>query len=506
MALKGTTKIELINVKTGEREVIEKDNLVTNAVASALDNPFAWQLRSYYSSSYFAGNMLPLCPNLFGGILLYEDAIPEDENQLYAQAANKLIGYSSNNVNNKTDVMRGSMNQTESGELEDGTGYRFVFDFSTSQANGTISAVGLTSKWGGIAGNGSLEWKNVQCPAVYYNGSTYISDPEGCYSILTIVHYDPDTGIGTAVYVPGQNMIAVKRVRLHTKEWRLTKSMLPADYTQIIDAQILETETFAGVVTTKRMFHVFCDGGDGYIWGFEHSGGADGNSSGNATINWVKIKIDDLSIEEGTWEVNAQLRRLGIRIDPVSTTRTYTNIVNATILDGYLYCLNYSLTGMYKINLKNVTDVTFIEHPNKVVYETWSDASWGGGETQPYYCLCNITVFGNRVCLWNGWLNGDTIQPNPASAAITNIADAGLFDGWLGSTPNHYPYRHLIGMYNLKMGVFSLGFSIYPQGGNRVYSTILLDPTYLATINNLATPVEKTADKTMKITYILREE
>lgn len=42
MGLKGTTRIELTNVKTGEKEVIEKDNLVTNAVASILGNPFAW--------------------------------------------------------------------------------------------------------------------------------------------------------------------------------------------------------------------------------------------------------------------------------------------------------------------------------------------------------------------------------------------------------------------------------------------------------------------------------
>jgi hypothetical protein len=35
---------------------------------------------------------------------------------------------------------------------------------------------------------------------------------------------------------------------------------------------------------------------------------------------------------------------------------------------------------------------------------------------------------------------------------------------------------------------------------------MFLDNAYLATINNLPTPVEKTADKTMKITYILREE
>ena len=35
---------------------------------------------------------------------------------------------------------------------------------------------------------------------------------------------------------------------------------------------------------------------------------------------------------------------------------------------------------------------------------------------------------------------------------------------------------------------------------------IYLMTPYLATINNLDTPVTKTADKTMKITYILREE
>jgi hypothetical protein len=34
---------------------------------------------------------------------------------------------------------------------------------------------------------------------------------------------------------------------------------------------------------------------------------------------------------------------------------------------------------------------------------------------------------------------------------------------------------------------------------------MLLMTPYLATINNLETPIEKTDDKTMKITYILTE-
>lgn len=510
MALKGTTKIELTNVKTGEREVIEKDNLVTNAVASLLDNPFAWQIKSIASSTAFAGNILPLCPNLFGGILLYEKAIPEDVNQLYAQSDNVLIGYSSNNVNDKTDTMRGSMNQTESGQLDDGTGYRFVFDFTTSQANGTISSLGLTSKWGGIAGNGGIEWRNVQCPAVYRESKSYgVSYTGNLYGILTIVHYDQDTGIGTAVYVSGQNSIMVQRFRLHTKVWRLTGKLLPFDDTQVIDTQYIQTEVFAGTVSGKVMYHTFCDGGDGYIWGFEHSGGVKGNSSGNASINWIKIKVDDLNVEEGTWDINAQLYYFGIRTDPTigssNGNGNATNIVNAVILGGYLYCINYPKTGVYKINLKNVTDVMFIEHPDKKIYCSYSNSTWGYDEKLPVYCIGHLTVFGNRVCMWNGWINGDKIQPNKCVEGLSIVDNQYLRDGWIDSAPNFYPYRNLFGMYSLKIGALSLGFSCSAYD-HSINATILLDSTYLATINNLATPVEKTADKTMKITYILREE
>jgi len=39
-----------------------------------------------------------------------------------------------------------------------------------------------------------------------------------------------------------------------------------------------------------------------------------------------------------------------------------------------------------------------------------------------------------------------------------------------------------------------------------VYKELYLYTPYLATINNLAEPVIKTADKTMKITYAITEE
>lgn len=519
MALKGTTRIELTNVKTGQKEVIEKDNLVTNAVPSLLENPFALQLKATYSRECFAGNILPLCPNLFGGILLYEDAIPEDVNQLYAQSDNRLIGYSSNNVNDKTDIMRGSMNQNESGALEDGTGYRYVFDFTTSQANGAISAVGLTSKWGGIAGYGSNEWANTQSPSVFTERSEDVTNNpsyiEKGMALGNVVHYDEETGIATSVYVSGQNTITATKIKLNTKKWRLIGSLSLIDFTDdCYSVQILETKVFASVAdpSNRKLYQTFCDGGDGYIWGFEHSNNAAGNSSGKADINWIKIKLEDLSITEGTWEVDAQLYYLGVRSNTANPNApSPTNIVNASVLDGHLYCINYAKTGVYKINLENITDVKLIEGPNKKVSVTNGDSVNYGKNKNYFPCdfAANLTVVGNRVCIWDGWLNVDTFVPQKNEGAFHDVvSDSTLRDGWLvTANPNRIPSRNLAGLSPLKLGAFLLYYAQYLNNAqNTVRANLLLNSPYLATINNLPTPVQKTADKTMKITYILREE
>lgn len=510
MALKGTTRIELTNVKTGEREVIEKDNLVTNAVASILDNPFAWQLKTAYGSNNFGGNILPLCPKLFGGILLYKDAIPESADQLFAQSTNKLVGYSSRNVNDKTDIMRGSMNQTESGPLESNDGYRFVFDFETSQANGTISSVGLTSQWGGMVGYGSEEWQNTQCPSALYQKVQNIADKDAVLAYVHLIHYDADSGIATAVYVSGQNAITVTRIELHTKSWNLVRNMPMFDSTQILETQVVEPDVFAGTsVTGSNLFYNFCDSNDGYVWGFEHAGNANGNSSGKASINWIKIKVDDLSFEEGTWEIDGQLHYMGRAINPIEDGyfNGYAGQADSAILDGYLYCFNYSLTGVYKIKLSNITDITFIEHPDKKI-QTYST---NNNRYRFWYAIANMTVSGNKICLWDGWINVDTIVKNSYNLGYNISSVDVMHDGWLdGNRASYYPYRNAAGRYGLNFGVYTLKYTGFvrsnTEGEDVVDARLLLNSPYLATINNLATPVQKTADKTMKITYILREE
>lgn len=100
------------------------------------------------------GSLLPICPNMIGGILLFSQVLEEDMENIYSMSGNLPVAYASNNVNSTANTARGSLNQVESKKLDNG--YKFVWEFTPSQGNGTIAAAALTSAKGGENGYGSL--------------------------------------------------------------------------------------------------------------------------------------------------------------------------------------------------------------------------------------------------------------------------------------------------------------------------------------------------------------
>lgn len=73
---------------------------------------------------------------------------------------------------------------------------------------------------------------------------------------------------------------------------------------------------------------------------------------------WIKIKKDDLTFTEGSWTLsNAHLKAVGSFREDSSYPNTQRN---AVVRNGYLYVLGYDDDGVYKINVSNSTDVTFI--------------------------------------------------------------------------------------------------------------------------------------------------
>ena len=158
MVLKGVMTIELTDETTGAVETVTEENMITESVNNILGlNPmgiFYAATGQYDTALVWNDSRLPICPNMIGGILLFSKALTEDAANIYEMSDNLPVAYASNDVNSTSNTARGSLNLTESMALSDG--YKFVWEFTPSQGNGTIAAVALTSALGGQNAYGSL--------------------------------------------------------------------------------------------------------------------------------------------------------------------------------------------------------------------------------------------------------------------------------------------------------------------------------------------------------------
>lgn len=116
----------------------EKDNLVTNAV-----------LQMIYSSVWAsntegaAGSLwTPIFSKALGGLFLFDGTLTESADNIDLPSNAKLIAYAGQ-TSNAGDPARGSYNSAES--VYTANGFTTVWDYTTSQANGTIAALARTS-------------------------------------------------------------------------------------------------------------------------------------------------------------------------------------------------------------------------------------------------------------------------------------------------------------------------------------------------------------------------
>ena len=76
MKLKGEMVIELTDTNTGAVETVQETNMITEAVNNILGlNPMGIYLKAsgeYDNSVLWNGTLLPICPNMIGGILLFQ--------------------------------------------------------------------------------------------------------------------------------------------------------------------------------------------------------------------------------------------------------------------------------------------------------------------------------------------------------------------------------------------------------------------------------------------------
>lgn len=466
--LKGKSVIELTDVHTGEVERYEDTNLVTEAVRDILNVNIMGMLYNNTSFNESSGDgwMLPLKKNIMGGILLYQNALEEREDNIYAPLDNPIVGYASDDANNTTDTKRGSRNLTES-KVVDG-GYRFVWDFQTSQANGTISAICLTNT---LAGRGTEFTNNYMLRIGLYSG--YRTDPI------------PDT------YLKNKRLYIEEGYRLEmVTRYNSTQAVLQKYMNDYLHASLV-TRPATRIVTEPEEETTIEIGHAPYYYHYT-GGGKDGteepSNSSSEAITYL------FHASDGRWYGIA--RRDNQKYNYTSGSKDYYTHVDyewyMDTIDGdkctsqkiavpsginefhslgmsgkWLMC--YTGDKVYRIDTANVANIELVSN---ITY------------TSSHY----LTYIVDDDIVINGWyfLNG---EPK------LHIRDI--------SSDKDYSWGH---NQMARYKTFAVKEWVHSSNNYYVRRELFLFTPYLATINNLATPVIKTADKTMKITYTVTEE
>ena len=155
--MKGKTIIELKDVRSGKVQRVEHGNTFQSAVLEDLFKTYG-ALNINLLNAYRSRNNL--WQILTGGLLLFDGTI--ETGTWYPPQDVNMVGNASYNVLNSGDPNEmGSWNDSESYTTKDEI--VMTYDFTTSQANGSIASVALTSAMGGYigVGNGSETYKSI---------------------------------------------------------------------------------------------------------------------------------------------------------------------------------------------------------------------------------------------------------------------------------------------------------------------------------------------------------
>lgn len=439
--MKGQARIILRDIKTGAEEEYLEDNLVTKAVEDLFSTNISGML--YKARVDFFNSNFPLATKAIGGILAFEDKLEENVEKYYAPSSNNIVAFASNDSSDSVSTKRGSFNQVESGKIDNG--YKFVWDFTSSQGNGTISSLALTHYLGGKSYMGD-EYKNDNFLVV----STTERDTKSLVEKLlavSAVEIDFEKGEFTSLVLKDTGEILIRKFKKDLINIGLTDDLL--EKIEITNEQTVMPEKFK----QNNYNNFFYSNQTHYI------GLATKSEYTNTSITIIKIKKDDLSFKEEVWDFT-DIKFRGPGVTSKENSGSYVAYQYSAYRDNYIYLLEAQKKGLYKINLDNKADVKYIEYQIETDY----------------------------IHMINDWIIGDNFILNTKDEVI--------------------PKRKIQSIEN-RSRIFTYGpylYYFYADNRSSINKRISVLTPYLATINNLASPIIKTADKTMKIIYTLREE
>lgn len=455
--IKGKSKIELKNIKTGEVKIYENENMITD-LFDILPSP----MNFYSALSKFE---YPIWKNVFGGILIFNKYIDENTKNIIPFGNNQPFACAGNNSNTTERTDRGSFNETESGIQSDGS-VKMVWDFATSQANGPINALALTTAKGGMCGYGSNE--NV---TTTYK-TTLLSEKINLFygSRLSsterplIIDYDNNKMYLWSYVSDKQTNIEIKEYDIALNKLKLnTQSLISTSYNSN-SIQLNNT-----LQSLNAYYMNTTPNGKAY---FYFSSDVKINNSSKFYILEIDLFNNYTNKVYEITNNTVETLQLGIAS---SGLYTYSRVHG-----DYLYCQSNSTYNMYKIKLVDNTDVVKVMDSNGAYYEYM-------------YVVGDFMymVKSNEALRIYNFIDDSCKYMNECSGMTFNNLSQVVTTSW--AVPI---------IINGKESPFF--WDINSNSSSSSYELQFLT-NFMFTINNLATEINKTADNTMKITYTLTQ-
>lgn len=473
--LKGKTIIELRDIHSGQTERLEENNMITNALTK-----FFEPLGHLKNPDTLFSLQSPAYANALGGLLMFDSALEEQRDLMFAPRGVNLTGCAVyNEQNGTTGKKRGGFNATESEVNLTHRYVKYVYDFTTSQANGTIASICLTHNLGGyttLGADDAVRAKSISpmlsmCVSTlqfvypqYTGGNTGDRTTPNTPSTTEMLFViDKDEDLAYYFKVNSKNSISIVKRRANLKSVSIFESPRQE---RVVQEQFTLPDLTLGLLSTSYFSYNF----DNEEKALYLVSTADPNSlAAGGTYRVIRISFGNWAVTEYTCT-----NQTNVPLSVNSNTHYYTFVYR-----GYLYVKAYNASyELYKISVTNPADVTQVRMDSSVILSAF-----------PMFAL-NGRIFLEYMSSYES--DGRAYVVNTQTNQLQPI-EAYLLSGISSWTAAYTPF---------------LGdeFYFYVSYGTNNPGYIRIPAMYLATINNLTTPVTKTADKTMKVTYIIQEQ
>ena len=453
--LKGHTKIELTDVHTGKKEVIEHDNMITTG------------LQSYFRTLGVANNTIftidgvrlaPTWKTVLGGIYLFDTALPTDAKYMPAGTAMIANGYlNGTNAANPTEL--GTYNQIESHSSQNEI--VLVYDWNTSQGNGTIAAVSLGTITGGYIGYGNGTSKTALSTKKALGDQQQVK--ENWYNRQNVfnwfgvnVYADNHVYMTKALNVAsGSNTVEIDKYNYSVKKIDIFSSS-----NEEATSEILETITLTLPDTLTEEYRFVSAGKlDNCILLVPYSQIAANSAKKIYILDVVNKTVTAYTFTNNTGAaIHAEY---GIKFFLLDDT--YALVITGNY-NGTAYKVNYTNSAVIGEATKN--GVSFLTSERIMLPDVAITDS--------------LFVIANTTYLYD--MNKNEFLPTNGTLASTGRNTNGM---WKYCNADDFLMKQ------------------YETSSKWAVAAAIKNPLRLMTINNLDTPVEKTASKTMKVTYTI---